>query len=108
MAYNTGRSVSYGRNNDARGIPEDQKAQGYLNIYLRRKNGGKAKIVGQPLRLSSEVEKQILDWLFADEKGKATKDVDAAKAKAANDLPKYLVIEFNSTAPVEGSELAFD
>jgi len=43
------------------------KAQGFLNLYLPSKDGGKRRKLGAiPLKESKPSEKQMLDWLNED------------------------------------------
>lgn len=46
---------------------EFEKARAFINIHLPRKNGASAQIGRIPLRLSQELEKQLLEYIEADE-----------------------------------------
>lgn len=46
---------------------EFEKARAFININFPRKNGATAQIGKIPLRLSQELEKQLLEYIEADE-----------------------------------------
>ena len=59
MAFNT-RSFAGNNANQNNGF---EKASGFINISFPRKNGSMAQIGKVPLRLSQELEKQLLDFI---------------------------------------------
>lgn len=44
-----------------------EKARGFINIYFPRKNGTSAQVGKIPLRLSAELEKQLLEFIAQNE-----------------------------------------
>ena len=44
-----------------------EKAQGFINIYLPRKDGSQMKLGALALRISKNEEKQVLDYLASSE-----------------------------------------
>jgi len=70
---------------------ESWKAQGFLNLYLPSKDGGKRRKLGMiPLKESKPSEKLMLDWLTED------------PTRVAAILSK-LVIEFQSAQASEST-----
>ncbi len=70
---------------------ESWKAQGFLNLYLPSKDGGKRRKLGAiPLKESKPSEKLMLDWLTED------------PTRVAAILSK-LVIEFQSSQASEST-----
>lgn len=58
------------RNNNAQPSNNGQdfeKARAFININLPRKNGASAQIGKIPLRMSQELEKQLLEYIAANE-----------------------------------------
>lgn len=53
-----------------------EKAKGFLNIHFPRKNGSNAQIGKIPLRLSSELEKQLLEFIAANQEENLPKVVN--------------------------------
>lgn len=53
-----------------------EKAKGFLNIHFPRKNGAQAQIGKIPLRLSSELEKQLLEFIAANQEENLPKVVN--------------------------------
>lgn len=70
---------------------ESWKAQGFINIYLPTKGGGERKLGTIALHEKKPAEKQLIDWLKADEKNIQT-------------LVGKLMFNFNTAEPKEGSE----
>lgn len=62
MAFNNNNAAraTAPRNND-----ESWKAEGFLNIYIPRKNGTRMKLVGAPLRMNNPSQKALYDYLMA-------------------------------------------
>lgn len=67
------------------------KAQGFLNLYLPRKNGERAKLGAIPLKASKDNERMLLEWLQED------------PSRVSQVLSK-LIIEFKSATPQDGSQ----
>lgn len=65
MAFN---QQSARRNNDNadNGNQASWKAQGFLNLYLPSKNGGRRKLGGIPLKDTKPSEKELRAWLEED------------------------------------------
>lgn len=53
-----------------------EKAKGFLNIHFPRKNGTSAQIGKIPLRLSAELEKQLLEFITANQEENLPKVVN--------------------------------
>lgn len=51
------------RGNQSNNNGQYEKAKGFINIHLPRKNGSNAQIGKIPLRLSQELERQLLDYI---------------------------------------------
>lgn len=45
---------------------ENWKAQGFINLYLPRKNGSRAKLGAIPLKASRDNDRRLLEWLNED------------------------------------------
>lgn len=60
MAFNTAAQTVPGQQND------NWKAQGFLNLYLPSKEGGRKKLGAIPLKESKPTEKTLLAWLNED------------------------------------------
>lgn len=60
MAFNTAAQSVPGQQND------NWKAQGFLNLYLPSKEGGRKKLGAIPLKESKPTEKTLLAWLNED------------------------------------------
>ena len=61
--------MAFNRSNAAVVVPANQtweKASAFLNLYLPRKNGSRAKIGAVPLRLSKDTEKAVMDIIAKD------------------------------------------
>ena len=87
MAFNPNRKNS----NTAASTDNDSwKAQGFINIFLPSKAGGRRKLGSIALKESNDNQKLLLDWLNADEG-------NAAKLAAA------MIVEFQSATPDEGT-----
>lgn len=69
---------------------ENWKAQGFLNLYLPSKNGGRKKLGAIPLKESRTNEKQLLAWLNED------------PSRVQHILSK-LEIEFQSALPADSA-----
>lgn len=66
MAFQFSNPAS--RNNAQSGNGQDyEKAKAFININFPRKNGSSAQIGKIPLRLSQELEKQLLEFIAANE-----------------------------------------
>ena len=61
--YNTPRNNAQPSNNGQ----DFEKARAFININFPRRNGASAQIGKIPLRLSQELEKQLLEFIEADE-----------------------------------------
>jgi len=72
---------------------ENWKAQGFLNLYLPRINGQRAKLGAIPLKDAKPNEKKLLDWLNED------------PSRVSQILAK-LIIEYQSAQPAD--QAAFD
>ena len=72
------------------------KADGFLNLYLPTKEGGKRKLGAIPLKGSNANEANLLKWLEED-----------TEARVAT-LLKKLVVEYRSAQPKAGSEFALE
>lgn len=69
MAYNQGNAA---RNNNTQRRTTQQgddswKAQGFLNVYVPTKGGGRKKLVGIPLREKNALEARILELAGSDD-----------------------------------------
>lgn len=69
---------------------DNWKAQGFLNLSLPSKDGGKVKLGAIPLKTSNPREKALIDWLTED------------PTRVSVILDK-LVIEYRSAEPKAGS-----
>ena len=87
MAFN--RSNAQRNTNATEGFT-DWKAQGYLNLYLPSKDGGRRKLAGIPLRDSKDNEATLRAWVEAD------------PTRVAMILSK-LVMEYQPATQSEGS-----
>lgn len=59
--FNTAqRNAGTGTNND------QWKAQGFLNLYLPSRDGGRRKLGSIPLKQAKPAEAQLLEWLNED------------------------------------------
>ena len=99
MAFNTNKAskASAATVNTAprgTGDREFEKAEGFINLYLPSKNGGRRKLGAVPLKASASNEKALNDWLKADPEGNAAK------------ILAMLQIEYRSAEPDPGT--AFD
>lgn len=72
------------------------KADGFLNLYLPTKEGGKRKLGAIALKVSNANEANLLKWL--------EEDTDARVAL----LMRKLVVEYRSATPKQGSEFALE
>jgi hypothetical protein len=91
MAFQSNQSTS--RYNNTQQNNDQWKAQGFLNLYLPTKDGGRRKLGAIALKEAISTEKAMLDWLKED-----PTRVQAILSK--------LEIEFRTAEPKEGS--AFD
>lgn len=66
MAFQFNSPASRGTQSSNNG-QEFEKARAFININFPRKNGATAQIGKIPLRLSQELEKQLLEYIEADE-----------------------------------------
>lgn len=94
MAFNTNTQ----RNTETNNNNEAWKAQGFLNIYLPRKDGSRVKLGAIPLRETRVNERQILDWLKQDDDS----------GNRLRTLVNKIEFEFNTAEPKEGSALDLD
>lgn len=69
---------------------ERWKAQGFLNLYLPTRDGGRMKLGAIPLKESRDSEKKLLDWLNED-------------PSRVESILNKLEIEYRSAIPTEGS-----
>lgn len=77
--------------------PDTWKAQGFLNLYLPAKDGGKRRKLGAiPLKDSKPAEKILMAWLAEDPAGNSAK------------ILSKLIIEYQSATPADtaGFDLA--
>lgn len=81
------------QNNNNSAAADSWKAQGFLNLYLPSKNGGRRKLGAIPLKESRTTERDLLKWLNED------------PSRVSKILAK-LVIEYQSAEVDEGA--AFD
>lgn len=71
---------------------DDWKAAGFINIYISRKDGSKAKLGAIPLRMVRDNEAQLFEWLKSNENN-------------IEKLAKALIIDFRSVQKGEGGAL---
>lgn len=77
--------------------PDSWKAQGFINLYLPAKDGGKRRKLGAiPLKDSKPAEKLLMAWLAEDPVGNSAK------------ILSKLIIEYQSATPADtaGFDLA--
>lgn len=72
---------------------ENWKAQGFLNLYLPSKNGGRKKLGAIPLKMARPNEKTLIEWLTED-------------PARAQQIVSKLQIEFQAAA--NGDAAGFD
>lgn len=65
MAFDRSNAQRNNSNSDSNGTPA-WKAQGFINIYLPTKEGGRRKLAGIPLKDSNASQKGLREWLAAD------------------------------------------
>ena len=92
MAFNSNQSRPDMSNRG--GIPEDKKAQGYINISLPTANGKEWKLVGIPLKISAAREKELADWFEAN--GEQAEEIFKAN----------VLVRYNSATPAAGNGFA--
>ena len=92
MGFQSNASASRNNNSD-RSNNDQWKAQGFLNLYLPSKDGGRRKLGAIPLKEANANEKAMLDWLNED------------PSRVGIILSK-LEIDYRTAEPKEGS--AFD
>jgi hypothetical protein len=68
----------------------DWKAQGFINLYLPTKAGGRRKLAGIPLKDSKPSEQEMRLWLEASDVNVAT-------------LLSKLIVEYQPATQTEGS-----
>jgi hypothetical protein len=93
MGFQSNQSTLRSNNNSNQQNNEQWKAQGFLNLYLPTKDGGRRKLGAIPLKEAVSTEKAMLDWLKE----------DPTRVEA---ILNKLEIEFRTAEPKEGS--AFD
>ena len=94
MTFNRAANQSRRSAPAAEAAPVDTwKAQGFINLYLPRKDGSRAKLGAIPLRDSKENERTLREWLEANE-GNVDKLLTA------------LIVNYQSTAVNEGNGFA--
>ena len=71
--------------NNVIGMNQREKAIGFINIYVPRKDGTRKKLGAIPLRPSNKEDKQLSEWLEAD-------------AKNLPKLLKKIKLEFNAVS----------
>lgn len=86
MAFNTNTNAPSNTN----GIPDNKKAEGFLNFYLPRKDGGRRKLGAVILRKSYPEELTLAQWLAED------------PTRVVVILEK-LIIEYNAATPDESA-----
>ena len=68
MAFQFNNPATRNNNgNSSNNGQEFEKARAFINISFPRRNGASAQIGRIPLRLSQELEKQLLEFIEADE-----------------------------------------
>jgi len=73
------------------------KAQGFLNLYLPAKDGGKRRKLGAiPLKEAKPAEKLLMAWLNEDPVGNAAK------------ILAKLEVEYQSASPADTAGFALD
>ena len=87
MAFNTNTAAAPAQTNN-----DNWKAQGFINLYLPPK-GGRRKLGAISLKVNKASEKQLIEWLEADEK-----NVDVLASK--------LIVEYNPATASDAN--AFD
>lgn len=87
MSFKPNAAVATGPANEA------WKAQGFLNLYLPRINGQRAKLGAIPLKSNKPNEKKLLDWLNED-------------PSRVSQIMAKLVMEYQSATPADTA--AFD
>lgn len=67
MAFNTNTAANTNQaNGNGNGRNDAWKAQGFLNLYLPSRSGGRRKLGSIPLKESKASEKELLAWLNED------------------------------------------
>lgn len=89
MAFNTQPAERNAESND------NWKAQGFLNLYLPSKDGGRRKLGAIGLKVAKPNEKAMLEWLNED------------PSRVAKILEK-LVIEYQSAEPSDKNSFDLD
>lgn len=93
--------MAFNRQSTTRFAPQQQqqdeswKAQGFINLYLPRKNGERAKLGAIPLRDSRDNEAALRAWLEAD-------------AGNIDKLLSKLVMEYRPATNGNGPDLDLD
>lgn len=83
--------MAFSSNNAQQSPTNDSwKAQGFINLYLPSKDGGRVKLGVIPLKEANAREKVLLDWLIAD-------PTNASK------ILEKLIMEFRTAEPKAGS-----
>ena len=86
MAFNRGNAVR----NDNGPANDSWKAQGFLNLYLPSKSGGRRKLGAIPLKEANFHEAKLLTWLNED-------------PSRAEKILEALEIEYRSAEPTEAA-----
>lgn len=90
MAFN---NAAQNNNSNAQSNNDAWKAQGFLNLYLPSRAGGRKKLGAIPLKAAKPNEKQMLDWLNED-------------PSRVSVILSSLEIEFQSALPSDTSGFA--
>jgi len=87
--------MAFTNNSNTRNDNQNEKAIGFINIWLPTKEGKKRKLIGVPLKASKPRELALFNWL--------DEDPDRAMKLARN-----ATFDFQSVEITEGSEFAMD